>query len=256
MSREVSRSRIVRSFRRPVARLENAFARLERAYLERIAPATSCICVDREGRKLEDEQVREALRHGEASTCFVYWIADAMSVALLPFVHPVFRDIPRGVHFLFDDTFWGRVCARFQTGLGGECIVLARRGNPERLRQIRRLMVHDGSFALAVDGGGPYRSLGSGIVSLANALGAAIVPIAVHASPALRIALRSEVRLPCPRSSVAVALGKSIRVPHEAARSQVTEQVRLELDELRSLVLAAPLRRARASYSGVRLRET
>lgn len=227
-------------FRRAASVVESVLAHAEMSYLRSIAPGGSCVCMDGLGSALEPLEVSAALGYTSGPVLLVYWIADAMPVALLPFIHPAFRETAREVRFVFDDTFWGRVCARFQEGLGGRRTVLARRGNPDRFRQLRSLMAGRESCALAVDGGGPYRFVSTGLASLAGALGASIIPVAVRTTPGLTVPKPSRVRVPLPRSRVAVVIGAPIPVRRNASRSRVADEVRRALNELGSIAGTAP----------------
>jgi lysophospholipid acyltransferase (LPLAT)-like uncharacterized protein len=182
-------------------------------------------------------EVKDALGYGHGRILLVYWIADGVAVGFLPFLDCVFEEAARAIRFLYDDTFWGRVCARFHGRLGGCCTILAPKGTAARLSQIRSLMGAPASYALAIDGGGPYRVVGTGLSALAAALDASIVPIAVATRPAMVVARRSGVRLPLPAARVAVAIGDHISVTRDANRCGITADVMRALNAL--AVLAA-----------------
>jgi lysophospholipid acyltransferase (LPLAT)-like uncharacterized protein len=61
-------------------------------------------------------------------------------------------------------------------------------------------MTRRSSCAFPVDGGGPYRQVGTGIVTLAASLRAAIVPLAAVVRPAVPSLHGSRVRVPLPRA--------------------------------------------------------
>lgn len=227
------------ALRRLSARVEIAAASLERRYLASVAIGGECICVDPDGVQLDAAQVQAALGYARSPVLIVYWISDAICIGLLPFVHRTFADVARSVRFLYDDTFWGRVCAQFHDRLGGSYTVLARHGDAARLADLREVLRVRRSYALAVDGGGPYRHVRSGLASLGKTLDAAIVPIAVRASRAMPVARRSGVRVPLPGCRVAVAIGHSISARAIGARDVTSGRVGSALDGLGSVAARA-----------------
>lgn len=193
--------------------IEAAAAGVFHRYLRSIARRTRIRPVDVAGHTMDAAAIRAALtgeRPDGRPVVVVYWGADAVAVALLPFLERAFLDAARSREFLFDETFGGRVCAALMQQLGSRYVMLAPPGRPERLEHLGAVMRRGGSYALAVDGGGPYFRVGSGIATLARTLKAFVVPIAAVATRALPWVHRSGISFPLPFGEVRVAIGRPV----------------------------------------------
>lgn len=192
--------------------LEPSAARVLYRYLQAVGRRAHLTCVKQDGSALAPEDVRRTffVRPDGRSILPTYWGADAVAVAALPFLDPIFLAAAREVAFLFDDTFGGHVCGALVAQLGGRFVVLPRPGDARRLEKLRDVMRRGGSYAFAVDGGGPYFKVGHGTASLARSFGAFIIPLACVARPALPWVHRSRISFPLPWSRVAVAIGDPI----------------------------------------------
>lgn len=164
---------------------------------------------------------------------FVFWSADAMAFMLLPFVQSSLRRFLPELQFLFDDTIGGRLSAEFLRSLGGQSTILGLPGSPLRLERLRCVVADRRSCVFAVDGGGPYRRIGTGVVTLATTVGARIVPIAIRARPSIAITPFSHVAVPLPGCRVGAAFGPPIAVSRASDRRTVAEEVRQTLESLR-----------------------
>lgn len=171
-----------------------------------------------------------------------YWIEDALAVAVLPLVHRGFARMLSTVTCVVDDTFAGRVAGRYIDAIAGRYALLALPGNPDRLSQVHALMKRRSSCAFPVDGGGPYHEVGTGIISLALSLRASILTIAAVARPALPAVHASRVRLPFPRSTIAVAIGERLPVRRDEDRRAEALRLRAALDEVGTAVRAVQRR--------------
>lgn len=209
-------------------------------YLCAVAARSAVRVTDAEGHPLSASAIQAALVDQALDgrpVVVVYWGADAVTVALLPFLSRVFLDATRSRTFLFDQTFGGRVCAALIRQLGARYAILAPAGRPERLEQLGRVMRHGGSFAFAVDGGGPYFRVGSGAATLARTLKARVVPIAAVPSRALPWVHRSGISFPLPFGQIRVAIGHPVDGLHRDRRSAVAE-MQAALDALAGVVRA------------------
>lgn len=117
--------------------------------------------------------------------------------------------------------------------------MLERLGRPERLEQLCGVVRRGGSYAFAVDGGGPYFEVGTGVATLARALRAFIVPIAVTASPALPVPHRSRISFPLPHCRTTLAIGTPID-GLQADRRRVVAEVRAALVSLGGVIRRPP----------------
>jgi len=212
-----------------------ALARGVLAYLRLVARSVSWGWVDRDGRPLDDRDVDPrlgAMRHREKPTLLTYYIADALGVATLALVHDAFLQWMRVSRCIVDDTLAGRVSASIIDRLGGRFTVLPLPGDPERVRGVYEVIRAGGSCAFPVDGGGPYREVGTGVVALAASLGASIVPMSASLSPAVSFAPQSRVRVPIPKGRLVVAMGDEVQIGRGADRRAVAAALRDTLDQL------------------------
>jgi lysophospholipid acyltransferase (LPLAT)-like uncharacterized protein len=213
-------------------------ARALTKYLRRVARREAGNILDAEGRALGAADITRAL----ASTCpdgrpilAVYWGADAVAIASLPFLEPAFLAAARGLTFLFDRTVGGHICAALVEDLGCRCMILDRAGRPERLEQLSVIMRRGGSYGFAVDGSGPYFAVGNGVATLAQALRAFVVPLAAVAQPALPWPHRSRISFPLPRCRTTAAIGNPID-GLGADRRTVVADIQAALESLGALV--------------------
>jgi len=203
------------------------------AYAHIVARSVTCRWADARGRLLDDEALLSAFScASERPAVAVYWIRDALSVVILPYARPVFRRILSGYRLLPDNTLGGRASAAYFRDLGGRYRLLALPGSRERLRQLAEVIREPVSCAFAVDGGGPYGHVGTGLVGLAVAINARILPIAVVATPAFVAAPYSRVRIPLPGSRIAGVVGDSIAVRRHVDRRHVAEEVKNSLNAI------------------------
>ena len=208
-------------------------------YLRAIAGRGSVTYVEADGERMDVDTVGGVIDDLIASPTpliVTYWIADALSVAMLPLVNRAFGELLRSVTCVVDDTFAGRVAGRFIHSIGGRVMRVARPGEPDRLRHVDTLMRGRIPCAFPVDGGGPYREVGTGIIALATALRATIVPLAAVARPALPPIHASRVRLPVPKATLVVGIGEAFRIVPQQDRRVEASRLRNTLDQLAGVV--------------------
>lgn len=211
-----------------------AAGRMLQLYARIVGKRARCRWTDSRGRVLSDEDLLGAFGclGGTAPAIVVYWIRDAMAVVALPYARPAFRRIVEHIRLLPDDTISGRACAAYFQNIGGQFHLLALPGDHDRLRQLAKIIREPISCAFPVDGGGPYGRVGTGLVGLAAAIGARIVPISVWATPAIIAAPRSRVRIPLPSCRLVGVVADEIVVDRHSNRRLVAEQVRESLNNL------------------------
>ena len=137
---------------------------------------------------------------------------------------------------IVDDTFAGRVAGHYVASIGGTATMLALPGDSRRLEQVHALMRRRASCAFPVDGGGPYRRAGTGIIALAMTLDAAILPLSVSAPRAAPPLHRSGVRLPWLGSDVVAGVGSPIEVGRRGDRRRLAADLGRALDDLGAAV--------------------
>ncbi len=165
-----------------------------------------------------------------------YYIADALGVAALALVHPGFLALMRTLRCLVDDTLTGRVSGAIIEDLGGRFALLPRLDDPDRVRAVYEVIREGGSCAFPVDGGGPYRQVGTGVIGLAASLRATILPIAVQVAPSFSLAPQSRVRVPAPRCRIVAAMGEPIPAVRGADRRATAARLKETLDVLADVV--------------------
>jgi lysophospholipid acyltransferase (LPLAT)-like uncharacterized protein len=227
---------------RPGSAVHTIAARALTRYLRGVARHGTIRSLDRDARPLDTAAVGSALatpRSDDRPRLVVYWGADALAVALLPFLEGAFLRSARAVTFLFDETFGGHVCAALADELRSRYVLLERSERPERFEQLRGVMRRGGSYAFAIDGGGPYSEVGSGVATLARALKAFIVPIAAVAHPALPFPHRSRISFPLPRCRTTVAIGDPID-GLTGDRQRIVTEIKAALESLGRMVRRTP----------------
>jgi hypothetical protein len=218
--------------RAKVRRHELVAARLLRTYLRFVARHSSYVAVDQAGRQLELDALADRVARYDDRLVATYWIDNALSFATLSFAHPGLVAFARRFRFLIDDTYGGRLSAHSIASVGGRYTMLALPGDPLRLKQVGSIIAQRESCIFPVDGGGPYREAGTGIVGLASALRASIVPMAVHASRSYAVPHRSRVRVPVAGGRFIVGIGDAIRVDRSELRTEIAARLKSDLDAL------------------------
>jgi hypothetical protein len=217
---------------------EQAAAHVLRAYLRRVARRSVYVAVDAAGTPLPVDGLAEHVgRFGERLIA-TYWIDNALPFATLSFANPGLLAFARRFRFLIDDTLGGRLSGHAIASVGGRYAMLALPGNPLRLKQVSAVMAESGSCIFPVDGGGPYREAGTGIIGLATALRASIVPLTVQGSRAVIYPHRSRLRVPLPGGRIVVGVGDPIAVGKETPRRAAAARVKEALDRLETVARA------------------
>jgi hypothetical protein len=217
---------------------ELAAARLLRAYLRRVARHTDYAAVDAVGGGLDVERLAETVGGFGDRLVATYWIDNALPFATLSFANAGLLAFARRFRFLIDDTLGGRLSGYSIATVGGQYAMLALPGNPLRLKQVGTVIAEGGSCIFPVDGGGPYREAGTGIVGLASALGAAIVPLTVQASRAVTFPHRSRLRVPLPGGRMVVGVGAPIAVRKDTPRREAAAAIKHSLDAIAAVARA------------------
>ncbi len=203
-----------------------------------VARRTRYAAVDARGHDVGlDDLVHVVAGYGERLVA-TYWIDNALPFATLSFGHPGLAAFAKTFRFLIDDTFGGRLSGYAIGSVGGRHAMLALPGDPLRLKQVSAVMREGGSCIFPVDGGGPYREAGTGIVGLAVALAAPIVPLSVQASRAWTYPHRSRIRVPLPGGRIVVGVGDPIAVHKSDPRRAVADRIKESLDRLESTTYA------------------
>ncbi|MGH7389232.1 MAG: lysophospholipid acyltransferase family protein [Candidatus Rokuibacteriota bacterium] len=127
----------------------------------------------------------------------------------------------------------GEMVARYAARFG----VAAVRGSSSRggaggLRALATAVRGGEDVALVPDGPrGPRRRLKEGVVVLAALTGAPVVPLAIAARPARRLASWDAFLVPLPFARCALVLGEPIGVPAAADRERTAKDIARALDE-------------------------
>ena len=217
---------------------ERAAARALRACVRGVARRSTYAAVDAAGAALDVDRLAETVaRFGERLVA-TYWIDNALPFATLSFANAGLLAFARRFRFLIDDTYGGRLSGYAIASVGGRYTMLALPGNPLRLKQVGAVIAEGGSCIFPVDGGGPYHEASTGIVGLATAIGAPIVPLTVQASRAFTFPHRSRLRVPLPGGRIVVGVGDPIPVRKDTPRRDAAAAVKRALDGLESVARA------------------
>jgi hypothetical protein len=211
---------------------ELAAARALSAYLRLVARRSTYAAADATGRALDLDRLAETVGRAGERLIATYWIDNALPFATLSFANAGLVAFARRFRFLIDDTLGGRMSGYSIASVGGRYTMLALPGNPLRLKQVSAVIAEGRSCVFPVDGGGPYRQAGTGIIGLACALGAAIVPLSVQASRAVTFPHRSRLRVPLPGGRIVVGVGEAIVVAKAMPRRAAAAAVKQSLDAI------------------------
>lgn len=215
-----------------VGRHEAAMARVLLAYLRRVGRTVRLTCLDDRQRPCGPEDVARHLAE-TSPRVLTYLVADSLGVAIAPLSHPALQMSLGAFHVLADMSLGGRITASLIQQMGGSATLLPLPGDAERLHTLREIMTSDESVAFAVDGGGPYGRVGTGIVALAGVLGGSIVPVTALVRPALPLLHRSGVAIPLPGCRVTIAVGAPVAVGRRGDRRAAAGVLERALGSLR-----------------------
>jgi lysophospholipid acyltransferase (LPLAT)-like uncharacterized protein len=226
----------------PATADRGVWGRLLLFYLRAVGRHARLQCRDEAGALLEGaaaaRRITTACEENRAAV-LTYWVADSLAISMLPFAHDALAGAFGRVEFLVDETFGGLVTATVIRRAGGLARVLALPGDPRRLQVLREVLRVRRAYGFAVDGGGPYGQVGTGVVGLAGTLDGVILPMAARARPAVGLRHRSCVSLPLPGCRLEVGVGTPLRVDRYADRRAVAESLRDALHGLHR-VLGGP----------------
>ena len=145
-----------------------------------------------------------------APLVFPLWTTDQVNLLATAFGSRHLRNLA-AEHFRFfvDDSVGGIIMDGLLRRLGLGTIEISDTDPAARLRTLRSFVQSKPTAFLVVDGRGPYFQVGSGIVNLARATHATLVPCAAAASATVTLYSRgARVAVPLPRSEIRVAFGK------------------------------------------------
>lgn len=143
----------------------------------------------------------------------------------------------RAVHVLASRSRDGELAARWVARFGLSVVRgSSSRGGAQALRALAAAVRAGDDVAVVPDGPrGPRRRLQAGLVVLAAATGAPVVPFAIAARPARRLASWDRFMIPLPFARAAVVVGK----PAAVARGADRETARADLERALTDVTAA-----------------
>jgi hypothetical protein len=225
-----------REFHGPrVGRADVLLARAVLAYLRRVARSTRIRWVDECGDVVRSTDVDSRftiLARRRQPVVLTYYIADALGVAALALADPEFLALMRTLRCIVDDTVAGRVSGAIIEQLGGRYALLPLPGDPNRVRGVYDVIRAGEPCAFPVDGGGPYRQVGTGVIGLAASLSAIIVPLAVHLTRSVSFAPQSKVRVPVPGARLIASMAEPVRIVRGGDRQAAALTVKGALDRI------------------------
>jgi lysophospholipid acyltransferase (LPLAT)-like uncharacterized protein len=139
----------------------------------------------------------------------------------------------RAVTVLVSRSRDGEIVARFIRRFGLDAVRgSSSRGGAVAARALVRRIRRGRDVAVIPDGPrGPRGQLQPGVVALAALTGAPIVPLAVAARPAWRLATWDELMIPLPFARCALVFGSPVAVARDADRERAAKDVARSLDE-------------------------
>ena len=185
------------------------------AYLKRIGPTLRIGIVPSDGVLRVDlsdaisELSQSSILSGPA--LLPLWTYDQVNLLSLGFASDNVKALLRRFKFFVDDSFGGTVMHNAISRINGNIISISDKDPAARLRSLRRVVADQPAAFLVVDGRGPYFRIGTGLINLAYAIGATVVPCSAQVSHALRLRGRTaRISIPLPRSRIVVSLGAPI----------------------------------------------
>ena len=129
-----------------------------------------------------------------------------------------------------NDGFLSRLNSRASTWLGVDMLEYERHGPVAPRQQIVDFVRDTGrSIIVFPDAGGPYRQLKPGLISIARQTGAALVPVALKATPSVVVGSTMRHRVPTPFAKLEARWGTP--VPETEASAATVEAALHVLDE-------------------------
>ena len=201
------------------------------AYLQRIGSSLRIGIALSDGviRPTLDDAISELSNSQEltGATLLPLWTYDQITLLSLGFTRTSIKTLLHRFKFFVDDSFGGLVMNGAVARIQGSVISISDKDPAARLRSLRSVMSEQPAAFLVVDGRGPYFRVGTGLINLAYAIGATIVPCSAHASPALKIRGRAaSISLPLPNSRIAVSLGAPIHFGLKQREATAHDQAR------------------------------
>ena len=191
-------------------------------------PAGPSSCSD-----FADQLLREA---ASKHVIVPFWSAHQLTLGVLTTNRCGFRPAFDRFEIVADDSLGGQIVR----DIGRRLAVPMRPlhvGKPERLADLAAWMRSPAPFFIAVDGGGPYGTVQTGIVRLAARLASTVWPIALSARRSIRVP-RIIAEMPLPRTTVAVALAKPFVITRDLPADAAANLVKASLDGATSRAIA------------------
>jgi len=158
-----------------------------------------------------------------------FWSAHQLTIALLTAERFGFRAVAERYEVVADDSFGGQIMQMVGAHFGLRMRTIHTRGNPRRFEDLGAWLRRPEPFFIAVDGGGVYGTVSTGIVRLAARLGSTVRPLAIRAKPAARCpGLVAEI--PLPGAALALAVAAPIRVDRASPIAETAEALRCRLE--------------------------
>ena len=193
-----------------------------------LAVASSAPDLDgREGAQGLAARLLSDASHGHVIVPF--WSAHQLTVALLAAEQFCMHEVRERFEVVVDDSLGGEIMRRTGERFGLRLRQIHTRGNPRRFEDVGAWLRNPGPFFIAVDGGGPYGSVPTGIVRLAVRLDSTVRPLAVRARPALRCpGLVAE--MPLPGATLAVGVSAPLRFDRSIAVALAAQELQQRLN--------------------------
>jgi len=173
--------------------------------------------------ELENREVPSRARREGHPVIYAFWHGRLLI--------PSWTHRDRGVGILISRSADGEYVARVAEKLGFHVIRgSSTRGGEEGFRLMRECLLSGRDVAVTVDGPtGPKYKVKRGVIYLARASGAAIVPVGMAVDRYKQFASWDEFRAPLPGSYVLARFGEAMLVPERSSKQEM-ERLRLGLE--------------------------
>src|SRR5437899_227667 len=166
-----------------------------------------------------------------------FWSSDQLTIALLAAERHGLRQALSRFEIVADDSMGGEIMWQVGEKFGLQMRRIHTRGNPSRLEDLAQWLRHPTPFFIAVDGGGVYGTVPTGIVRMAARLGSTVWPVAAHPSRHVRVpGIIADI--PLPGTNVGVGVSRPIHVARSASIAEVTADVTKYLERASQLARA------------------
>ena len=190
-----------------------------------------------EGAVVRAPGVADAVREASSGcrrTVFYYYNCDAFALAVAVLnLQRLGEAGYRELQVVHDESFGGCLTAGLVRAFGAHARLLRRQKAADRAADLREMLRTDWNIAIAVDGHGPYGSVGEPFARFVDRFGACAIPVAASMSRGWRVPVRAPMCVPSRGGIVSVATGGSLQgAPSKAVLASALNAAKNSADKL------------------------